>query len=170
MKFLEYLQGLGISDWVAASDFGYPIMLAIHSIGLAMVVGITVMMDLRILGFASHFPLSGFSRLTTYVKAGFLINAVSGALLFMSNATQFVYNWPFLLKMTSVVVGMAAFLALSHELRLDEYAANNGEATRVEPDVTVRVRAIAMISVGAWVIGIVAGRLIAYVLDAQNGL
>ena len=170
MQFLEYLQNLGISDWIVTSDFGYPIMLSIHSIGLAMVVGITVMLDIRVLGFAPHLPISGFSRLAAYVKAGFIINAVSGALLFMSNATQFVFNWPFMLKMAAVAVGMVAFLLMWRDLRLADYTANNGEATLSERDITARVRAIAIISIGAWVVGIVAGRLIAYVLDAQNGI
>ncbi len=66
MGFLEYVQNLDISQWIATSDFGYPIMLSIHSIGLALVVGITWMLDLHVLGFAKRILLAGFSRLSYF--------------------------------------------------------------------------------------------------------
>jgi hypothetical protein len=166
MDFLTYVEGLDISQWISTSDFGYPIMLSIHSIGLALVVGITWMLDLRVLGFAKRLPLSGFSRLLDYAWAGFVINASSGVLLFMSDAKLLAINWPFWLKMASVVTGATTFYLLSKELHLRSYRRQNGAPVISEPAVTSRARWLACISIGAWLIGIDSGRLIAYVIDS----
>ena len=166
MSFLQYLQDLDISQWIATSDWGYPIMLAIHSIGLAMAVGVAVMIDLRVLGFAKNVPLSGFSRLVRYAWAGFIINAASGVLLFMSDAVLLSVNWPFWLKMANVVIGAVTLMLLTRDLRFGEFYVLNGEAVLAQPVVTSRARVLAIVSMCAWMAAIDSGRLIAYVVDS----
>lgn len=171
MKFLKYLESLSISEWIALSDFGYPIMLAFHSIGLAAVVGITAMLSLRVLGMAPGIPLSGFARLTPFAVAGFVLNAVSGLLLFMSDASRLIWNWPFLLKMAAVILGAILFRLLSRALNLDAYRAQPRKVvaapdTLPEAEVTQSMRWFAITLLATWLVAIVAGRLIAHVLDA----
>ncbi|MGH8142702.1 MAG: hypothetical protein ACREU2_09325, partial [Steroidobacteraceae bacterium] len=57
---LDWMQALPISEWITDSNWGFPIMLVLHSWGMAAVVGILVMLDLRILGLVRIAPLSAF--------------------------------------------------------------------------------------------------------------
>ena len=169
MEFLRALEGLPFSEWITQSDLGYPIMLSFHSIGLAAVVGITAMMDVRVLGFAKGVPLSGFARMTPVAVAGFWVNAISGVLLFMADATRLIDNWAFGVKMLCVVVGGAMFWLHFRQLGLARYSAVEvGEATEAEPLVTRSVRIVAVVSLIAWLVAIDGGRLIAYVIDAAE--
>jgi len=49
MPVFEWLESSALAIWVGESLWGYPIMLGMHAIGLAIVVGIFVMLDLRML-------------------------------------------------------------------------------------------------------------------------
>ena len=57
---LEWLEYSSISIWVGESIWGYPIMLGLHVIGLATVVGIFTMLNFRILGLFESLELSSF--------------------------------------------------------------------------------------------------------------
>ena len=60
--FLE-LENTAIALWVGTSLWAYPFLLSIHIVGLAIVVGIFSMRDLRLLGVFSSLSISTFSYL-----------------------------------------------------------------------------------------------------------
>ena len=64
---LEALQNTAFSQWLLVSEWGYPILLTLHSLGLAMLVGTIVIIDLRVLGLARSIPLLPIKRLMTIV-------------------------------------------------------------------------------------------------------
>jgi hypothetical protein len=162
---LDWLQNTPVSEWVATSDLGYPILLAIHSMGMAIVVGILVMLDLRVLGFARGIPVSAFRTLMPLAWIGFAVNLVSGTLLFMSLATHMISNWPFLSKMASICIAGLVSWALWRNLLGERWSAApaNGAAV-AEPSQTART--LAIVSMVLWAAAILFGRMIAYVLDA----
>jgi hypothetical protein len=102
---LSWLEGTPVSEWVSTSDLGYPILLAIHSMGMATVVGILVLLDLRVLGLAKSVPLAAFRKVMPLAWLGFGFNLVSGVMLFGATATHMIANWPFLSKMASICAG-----------------------------------------------------------------
>jgi hypothetical protein len=87
---------------------------------------------------------------------GLVINAISGIALFASQATVFVENTPFLIKLT--MIALAALSAAVIHKRLHRDAADWDSAGRV----AYPIRAIAAVSLTAIAAAIVAGRLIAY--------
>ena len=161
MAFLEWLEALPLSEWVAQSEVGYPSMLSIHSIGMSAVVGLLLMLDLRVLGLAPKIPIAAFRKFMPFAWAGFILNLVSGVLLFNSTAHRLVDNWPFLSKMACVLAaGGVTFLLWRH---LDQgLAASNGGQTLV---FSRQAKALAWASIILWVLAIIFGRLIAYVMD-----
>jgi hypothetical protein len=171
LEFFAWLQDLPISEWVQTSDYGFPLLLAAHSIGLAGVVGILVVLNLRVLGFAEGIPIAALSRLMPVAWVGFVINALSGMLLFMANATRLVTNWAFLVKMTAVLLGGILTWVLWRTLkqRPGLAQASSGEPPRTAVPVTYGVTAAALvtarISLGVWFAAILFGRIIAYVMD-----
>ena len=145
--FLE-LENTAIALWVGTSLWAYPFLLSIHIGGLAIVVGIFSMRDLRLLGVFNALPISTFSYLKNFAIAGFALNAFSGVLLFTSQASVFVTNVPFLTKITAILIGMVlAFIIQS----------------KLTSEIDTKTKLLALVSLACWISAIVAGRLIAYI-------
>ena len=148
-----WLEGTALAQWVGLSLWAYPSLLAIHITGLAVVVGIFFMRDLRLLGVVRvPFP-ADFTRPVRLAYAGFLLNAVSGFMLFTSQATIFAVSTSFRFKIAFILLGM--ILAWQIQKRLLALPADSS-------DVPGNLRVLAAISLACWVSAIIAGRLIAY--------
>lgn len=152
----EWLENTPVAIWVGESLWAYPFMLSMHVTGLAIVVGIFSMRDLRLLGMFSGLRPAAFLALSKFAWSGFVINAVSGSFLFTSQAATFVHSTPFLLKISCIAVGMA--MAAILQFRLGTQFANSvGDAV-----IPASTKVIAAISLALWIAAIVNGRLIAY--------
>ena len=154
---LEWLEYTSLSIWVAESIWGYPIMLSLHIVGLAVVVGIFTVYNFRLLGFFNSLELEPFLDFFRLAWLGLLVNFVSGFTLFSSQATFYVTNVPFLVKIFSIISG--SLLALKIQLRLRSMVkARENRITKPNWE----DRFYAMISLIIWTSAIFGGRLIAY--------
>ena len=142
------LENTFIASWVSTSLWAYPFLLSVHIVGLAIVVGIFATRDLRLLGLFTSLSTNTFENLGKLAAAGFMLNAVSGLLLFTSQASVFITSIPFLTKIVFITVGMS--LAYSIQNRLS----NSG---------TQKIKVLACISLACWLTAIISGRLIAYI-------
>jgi len=150
-NFLMMLENLDLSQWVLGSIWGYPIFLTFHSLGLGLLVGLLLVIDLRVLGFAKPLPLSELRKLMPYVWFGFVLNAISGVVLFMADATKDFYSNSFRWKMLSILIGLVVAVTL------------NGTVLREDTkDTPPMAKILATVSLLSWVGAIVSGRLIAY--------
>ena len=154
---LEWLEYTSLSIWVAESIWGYPIMLSLHIVGLAVVVGIFTVYNFRLLGFFNSLEFEPFLDFFRLAWLGLLVNFVSGFTLFSSQATFYVTNVPFLVKIFSIISG--SLLALKIQLRLRSMV-KAGENRITKPNWEDRFYAI--ISLIIWTSAIFSGRLIAY--------
>ena len=153
----ERLEGTTLAIWVGESLWGYPIMLGMHVIGLAIVVGVFVMLDLRLLRVIRGVSFRSFHTLLRLAWIGFLINALSGSALFASQATMFVESTPFLIKISAVITGVV--LGVFIQRRLKHRAADwDIQDSNIGRSATV----LAALSLLCWIAAIFAGRLIAY--------
>ncbi len=154
---LEWLEYTSLSIWVAESIWGYPIMLSLHIVGLAVVVGIFTVYNFRLLGFFNSLEFEPFLDFFRLAWLGLLVNFVSGFTLFSSQATFYVTNVPFLVKIFSIISG--SLLALKIQLRLRSMVkARENRVTKPNWE----DRFYAMISLIIWTSAIFSGRLIAY--------
>ena len=83
MELLTWLEQTELSLWLRESDWGHPIVLCFHAVGIGLVVGISLMFSARVLGYSKNFPLDGFDKLFGLAWFGFGMNAVSGVLLYV---------------------------------------------------------------------------------------
>jgi hypothetical protein len=150
------LENTSVALWVGESLWAYPVLLSVHIIGLAIVVGIFSMRDLRLLGFFHGIRPTAFLPLSKLAWAGFIINAISGVLLFTSQAVTFINNTSFLLKISCIVAGMILAGIIQSRLR-GELADADGDTA-----VSAATRKIAAASLLVWIAAIVTGRLVAY--------
>lgn len=143
--------------WVLTADslFAYPMILTFHTFGLALLVGMSVAISLRILGVAQGLPLAPMERFYPYMLAGFWFNVVTGLLLFAPEATRWAFNPDFLLKMSFVFVGMY----LVQRMRTSVFR----NASIGSNDPGVHAKMLAATSIAVWVLAITTGRLSAYV-------
>jgi hypothetical protein len=154
--WLDGLTNSGFGQWVQLSPFGYPVLLTFHSIGLAMVVGLLVVIDLRVLGVARGTPLPAFRSLLQLVWIGFWVNAISGVAIFVSDAAKYYYSTTFRLKLLSIALGLIALVVIR------SWTIVPGTELQQEA-APARAKWVAALSLLSWLGAIVAGRLMAYV-------
>lgn len=155
-ELLERVQTTPLAFWVLESPWAYPILLVFHAIGLALLVGLLTVIDLRILGAARPLRLPALRRFMPAVWLGFWANALSGTLMFISDAVKYFYSTLFRVKLLSVALGVALAYVIAARV------SDNGSDER-EPDQSVLARALAACSLLCWLTAIVTGRLVAYV-------
>jgi hypothetical protein len=154
--FLIWLEATALSQWVvgAPSMFVFPGILTWHALGMGLAAGLSVALDLRILGVAGSMPLAEFGRFRPVLWAGFWVNAVSGLLLLIGYPTKALTNPVFHLKLLLVACGMILMVRI-HRLIADA-GAGPDRAT------ALRLRRLAIVSLVCWTGAIFAGRLLAY--------
>jgi hypothetical protein len=108
MPFLEWVEATGLATWVRESPsvWSYPTILTLHTIGLGIVVGGNVVVDLRLLGYGTRMELSSLTPIFRIVAWAFLLNFVTGVLLFMSAATQKGVQPVFYVKLTFIALAL----------------------------------------------------------------
>ena len=151
MEFLTWLENSGVGIWIRESLWGYPIVLSSHAVGMAVVVGMVTMIDIRVLGFASKIPISSFNSLFNLTWAGFALNFVSGCLLFTGDPVKFYLSNPFRIKISLIILGMISVWLLLRAVK----DTDTGPASS-------KARYIAILSLLFWFGAITAGRLTAY--------
>ena len=155
-EFFVSLESTAIADLIRTVPWVYPALETAHYIGLACLVGGIMLIDLRLLGFARQLPIRSMIGLLTWVWAGFVINAVSGSLIFVYGAANFSRNPAFQLKMTLLVLaGINAGIFTLAWLRRGEQWATAGR-------VPVAIKAVATASFVLWLGVVTAGRWMAY--------
>jgi hypothetical protein len=152
---LERLETSSLATMVAESLYGYPVVLGLHAIGLAIVVGLLIFVDLRLLNLIGDIRLSALLGPMKLAWFGFAINALSGFALFSSQATYIIYSTPFLTKIGLVVLGaiIAFYIQRQVKKNVDNWEVGSLPAS---------IKAAAAVSLLCWIGAIIAGRLIAY--------
>jgi len=157
MDFFAWLEHSGFAMWIKESDslLGYDLYLACHAIGMATLVGLSAAVALRILGCAPRLPLAPMEGFFPLMFAGFWINAVSGAVLFITYPVKAVTNPGFYIKMGGVVLAVVCLRRLRRQVFGNPVCLD----TRPVP-MNGKILAGALLFI--WVGTITAGRLMAY--------
>ncbi len=153
LEFLSKIEQLPFSMWVLQTP--YPGILFMHSIGMALVAGFNFVIDLRLLGFSPKIPIKPMERLYPWMWWGFAINAVTGTLLLMGDATTKGTNPDFGVKMVFVFSGIIVLKIMRKKVFADPQL-------DLVP-VTGTAKGLAWLSLTCWIGAITAGRLLAYV-------
>jgi hypothetical protein len=153
---LAWLEQTAFAIWVRDGNslWGYPTIIFLHTLGMACVAGFAMIVDLRILGLAPDIPLAPMDRFFPAMWAGFWVNAVSGTMLFIADATPKVTNPAFAVKMVFVALGVVTLQSLRIVIR--NPAVDSGPMPS-------HAKLAAATSLVCWLGAITAGRVMAYV-------
>lgn len=157
MDLLLWLENTSIAQAISTSIWMYPTFESLHYVGLALLVGSIMLIDLRLLGFARSLPLRTMVTLLPWVWAGFIINVITGTLMFVYGATSFWPNPAFRIKL--VLMALAGVNALLFTLA----AGRSGEDWVSSGQTPATVKTIATLSMIFWLGVMTAGRWMAYV-------
>src|ERR1700737_406198 len=157
-----------ISQWLEQTSGGtaireslwlFPVIETVHIFGIILLVGGTSILDLRLMGLTFRDePVTKLAgRFLPWAWAGFIIQVVTGFLMFASEATKMYVNTAFQIKMLMIVAaGVNAFVFHS----LAYHSVGKWEKDPVAP---LSARIAGLISILFWFGIVAAGRWIAYV-------
>jgi len=155
---LDWLQRTSLAVQIRDSLFIFPLLESAHVIGLSLVFGTIAIVDLRLLGVAS--TSRPFHRLASDVMkwtwGAFALTALTGALMFSTNASVYFHNTYFRAKMALLV--LAAINMLVFELTARRTIDRWDQAPSAPPF----GRVAATVSLVIWIAVIAAGRMIGF--------
>lgn len=155
--FIAWLENSLLSNYMIDSTWAYPVVLSAHAVGMSIVVGAVLVMDLRLLGFAADARLDSFKSMFTLTWVGVALNFLSGIALLMSGPTQFLHHPVFWIKMGLMFTGVISVYFFWRQINLE------GNSIQGMFGASFRVRLLAGLSLLVWLSVVVAGRLIAYI-------
>ena len=152
--FLESLDGTSIGLTVKTSVWMFPVLEALHFIGLAILIGGIAVLDLRVLGVAKRLPIAPLHKLLPLVFVGFGINLFTGVLFFLSDPLGYGVNPSFQMKMVFIL--LAGLNALWFELKLARHVDEWGPGV----DASTHAKVVCGLSLFFWAVIITTGRLL----------
>jgi len=151
---LAALEALPLAAALRASVWLYPLVNAAHIVGVALLFGAIVPLDLRFMGVLVGIDASALSRLLVPVSVfGFIVALGAGSLLFITDAPDYFASSLFRVKMLVLLLALANVVIVSR-LR--------ARAVLAEPSSSTLLRLAATASIGLWLTVIVLGRLVGY--------
>ena len=147
--WLESVAATPLAQWIRFSRWGYAVVNSVHVLGIALLVGAIVPLDLRLIGFWRTVNLKALAQVLVPVAVtGLMFASVSGLLLFMAAPSDYAALPVFLFKLLCIWLAVAN--ALYFHWRIG-YSA--------KPAVLKLAGAASLL---LWLLALFAGRLIAY--------
>lgn len=148
------------SSWLAAlvndNSWVFPTLETLHFIGLILLIGSLMVVDLRLMGVAPDLPVNSVLIFLPWSLLGFAINFITGVMFFVSDPNHYYPNTAFRLKMLAVL--LAGLNAVWFKLSVHPQIVAGGERAILPRNAPV----IAGLSLVLWFSVIVFGRLIPY--------
>lgn len=146
-----------LAQALAGSVWWYPLINAGHILGIALLVGGILPLDLRLLGLWSSLPLQPLWRtLRTTAATGLALAVTTGSLMFIARATEYVQSFWFRAKMLVLLLALLNILVIAVRYA-PAVAAEDSRLTQ-----GAGLRAGALVSMVAWLTMLLLGRLVGY--------
>lgn len=155
--FAESIVGGSLNSFIQGTYWLWPVLEISHFIGLSLLLGGLLVIDLRMAGHFRAFDPSATHRLLPFVIAGFGINLLTGILFFYGDPMRYSINIGFQIKMVLVIV--AGLNAALYYWKVSPIMHGWDEHT-VSPPIA---KFVAYTSLAVWTGVLLCGRLIPYV-------
>lgn len=157
MEVLNFLESTAVATWVreSLSLWAFPTMIALHAIGMAVLVGLNVAICLLLLSSKPIAPMDSAQTFFRFIWLALAVNVVSGTLLLMANASELLVLPIFYIKILFVILSIIVLLKLQRGVA--------AEVNYADADLSQkRLRILSVMCLATWMIALVAGRLTAY--------
>ena len=155
---LVFVENLAFVSALRNSTLAYPLVNAGHILGVALLIGGIVPLDLRLLGLWRRYPVMVFVDVLRVTSAfGLGLAVVCGSLLFATAAVDYAGSILFRVKMVVVLLGVSNALLLARLLKRRDIRSLPMGASMPLP-----LRAGALMSLVFWMSALTLGRLLGY--------
>lgn len=162
---LAALEATALAGRIRESLYLFPFLESLHVVGLTMVFGTIAVLDLRMLGVASvRRPVSRIALdVERWAWVAFGLTALTGALMFITNAGVYYHNTFFRLKMGMLVLAGANVVVFNRTARrsIDRWD------TKAKAPLSGRIAAT--VSLVLWIAIIFMGRWIGFTTTRVTG-
>ncbi len=151
--FFRWCESTAIGTAVRDSVWAFPILEAVHLLGLCMLGGALLVVDLRLLGAGlTRQPVAHLARhARPWLITALAILVSTGVPLFLSEAIKAYYNTSFWVKMTTLPIALTFTFAVRERVARQE----DGEPG-------VRGKVVGAVSLALWFTVAAAGRWIGF--------
>lgn len=148
LEYAPLLVEMRSSPWL------FPAIASVHLLGLAMLGGAVLIVDLRLLGFGlTRQPVAVIGRAAEpWLRASVLVMLATGLFLFMCFATKYYYLAAFWVKVTCLLAALVFTFSIRRRVVM-------AEDTRYHP---LKGKIVAVVSLMLWMTIALGGRLIGF--------
>ena len=153
LEFFQWCEATGLGQTVRTSVWLFPILEAVHLLGLCLLGGTILVVDLRMLGLGlTRQRIGDVARdARPWLLVALAVMVVTGTPMFLSEALKCYYNTAFWVKVTTLPVALLFTLTIRAKT-----ARTAGLAA------TVPTRVVAVMSLGLWFTVAAGGRWIGF--------
>lgn len=152
---VEWLEALPPAAWLRRSTFAYPLVNAAHILGIGLILGAILPLDLRLMGAFRATPLEAIGPfLSRAAAAGVAVALVTGFLLFLVEPGEYLANPAFLAKLGLLALALANVAVVHRGPAWRRAVTGRGVAPSL--------RASAAASMLLWLGALIAGRWIGF--------
>ncbi len=165
IDLLSQLAASGFATALRESVWVYPLVNAAHILGISLLIGAIVPLDLRLMGvFRETTAIRPLARVLVPVSVfGLGLAAITGTALFTVSPLDYVRTDVFLIKIGAIGAGLINIAVVRLNPRWHEIVqADPSIMNKTEPD--VRLRLAGAVSLMIWLTVLVCGRLVGYLI------
>ena len=121
LPFFEWCEQTALATTIQGSLWLFPVIEAVHLLGLALLGGSVLLLNLRMLGLGVRDqPVAQVWRdIQPWLATGVAIMVITGVPLFLSEAVRCFYNPPFWIKMGALVVAVTFTVTVQRRITAD---------------------------------------------------
>jgi len=159
---LESIENSGFATYIreTAPWPAYSTVLALHTFGMAFLVGLSGVIALRVMGVVPELPLNPLRKLQPVIVIGFWVNAITGLILTMLAVQSLLTNWDFYVKLAAIACALVSLAKMRRYAFADPNAPDNAVAS-------VDARRWAKVMLFFWGLAVLGGRLTAYATNIR---
>lgn len=155
MDLLGWLEGLPHAGFLRRNMVAYILINAGHILGIGLLVGAILPLDLRLIGLLRAGPIAVLAPFLVRTAAtGLALAILTGLLLFSVKPAEYAANPAFLIKMGLILLGLVN-VVLQHRGEAWQRLHDGGETS-------ARMRVLAGLSFATWLSALIAGRWIGF--------
>jgi hypothetical protein len=150
-----WMSNTWLSQFMTGWQWAWPIAECLHFIGMALLFGSILVMDVRLIGFFRRdISLHAVHALTPWGLAGFLINLLTGIAFYVTRPASYQNNGAFQFKEVCILLAGVNFLVFWFVIR--------GQLQKVadDGDANMGAKLVGVSSIVLWTAVIWGGRLI----------
>jgi hypothetical protein len=161
LSFFIWLEGTAASIWIRESPslWGFPFILYLHTLGLALIAGLSTAVAISILAAPGNGIAAPLRNLFPLMWIGLAINVASGLALLAAYPAKALTNPVFYIKLAAIAAAVAIVQWLERRAAVAAPAAGGASTDTAALN---RLRLAAWSLIGLWLIATLTGRLLAY--------